>query len=59
MARPGMEFRLQAAARGNTRWLEEFSTRPIMLPPCRLKAGTPYPEVNDRARAEQLGVFAY
>jgi len=42
-AHPGMESRLQAAEHGKTRGLVEFSTRPTMLPPHRLK-----PELHTR-----------
>jgi len=46
----GMESRLQAAGRGNTRSLGEFSTRPAMLPPHRLK-----PELHTRMRKASPG----
>jgi len=45
VAHPGMEFRLQAAGRGNTQWLEEFSGRLNRLSPYRLK-----PELHTRMR---------
>jgi len=50
IARPAMEFRLQAVGRGKPRRSGEFSTRLSMLSPCRLK-----PELHTRMRTPAPG----